>query len=370
MYSCRPRAGARFLSGLLFMALSLSGSSLIAQEEASEEKSSELKVTFHGYLTQAYARSDGHNFLGITEDGTADYRTAALQVRADIRKNDAFVVQFSHERLGESGAQEIKDDVELDWIFYEHRFGDSAVKVGRVQIPFGIYNEVRDVGTLLPFYRPSNNFYGEAAYSSETVDGVVLSHSFRLGDWGLDADLHYGDWKFVSRDFFTGKFVSNDVNDSIGAELWLDTPISGLRFGAGGMRYDIDFAGVESKWDVYHVSVAGDFDRFAVHSEYKDVNIGSGFHVLFDYIHLGVNLTDKVTLNAQQDRFFTKLRGTSKVEADKDRAVGVNYAFNPSLILKTEHHWDEGRFWLEDVPQFGPPGLKTRYWLISLSTSF
>ncbi len=369
------------LSGfVLGLILALSASGLAAQEEpaAQEEKVGAaaeerfgLKLSFHGYLTQAYAQSDGHQFLGISEDGTADYRTAALQIRADVTKQDAFVVQLSHERFGASGVQEVKDDVELDWIFYEHKFGDSAVKVGRVQIPFGIYNQIKDVGTLLPFYRPSHNFYGEAAYSSETVDGLVLSHSFHLGErWGLDADVHYGDWKFIARDFFTGAFTENSVNDSIGAELWLETPISGLRIGTGGIRYDITFAGVESRWNVYHVSLAGDFDRFAIHSEYKDVDIGNGFHVLFDYVHLGVNLTEKLTLNAQQDRFFQKLSGFPKLEADQDRAAGLNYAFNPALVLKAEHHWNEGRFWLEDVPQFGDPGLKTRYWLLSLSTSF
>jgi hypothetical protein len=373
------KRGTRFVLLLSILAWSLGGSIGMAQEEpgeeepaqAQEESSGGVKITFHGYLTQAYAQSDGHQFLGITEDGTADYRTAALQIRADVNKDDAFVVQLSHERFGASGVHLIKDDVELDWIFYEHKFRNSAVKVGRVQIPFGIYNEVRDVGTLLPFYRPSHNFYGEAAYSSETIDGVVLSHSFQLGDrWGLDADVHYGDWKFISRDFVTGAYVNNSVDDSIGAELWLETPISGLRIGAGGMRYDIEFAGVESKWNVYHVSVAGDFDRFAIHSEFKDVDIGNGFHVLFDYVHLGVNVTEKLSVNVQQDRFYQKFSGFPKFRADQDRVAGINYAFSPSLVLKTEHHWNEGRFWLEDVPQFGLEELETRYWLVSLSTSF
>lgn len=347
-----------------------------SEEPAAEEEEAGLKVGIHGYLTQAYAQSDGHQIFGITEDGTADYRTAAVQIRADISPDDVFVVQFSHERFGESRIQEIKDDVELDWLFYERRFGDTAIKVGRVQIPFGIYNEVRDVGTLLPFYRPSHNFYGEVAYSSETVDGVVLSHKFPLGgEWRLETDLHYGDWEFIQRDFLTGAYAPSEVNDSIGVELWLDTPVSGLRFGAGAMRYDIESpTGQESgqvAWKAYHFSVAGDFERFAFHGEIKDADIGFG-HVYQGYVHLGVNLTSKISLNAQKDFGYFDFTGFPRIEFDDDRIAGLNYAFNPSLVLKAEHHWNEGGFYLEDLP-IDPAStrvINTRYWLVSLSTAF
>jgi len=40
--------------------------------------------------------------LGIPEGGTADYRTAALQLRYVMTPHDQFVWQFSHRRLGTS----------------------------------------------------------------------------------------------------------------------------------------------------------------------------------------------------------------------------------------------------------------------------
>jgi hypothetical protein len=350
----------------------LSGTILWAQEEpAVEEESTGPQITIHGFLTQAYAQSDGHQFLGINEEGTADYRTAALQIRADIGEDDAFVVQLSHERVGDSPLQTIRnDDVALDWIFYEHRFGNSAVKVGRVQIPFGIYNEVLDVGTLLPFYRPPVNFYGEAAYSTETVDGIVASHRFKLGHgWELDGALHYGNWEFIERNFSAAGYSSQKVRDSWGAELWLNTPVPGLRFGTGGMRYKFNSqnTGV-NEWESYHFSVAGDFSRVAVHVEHKDVDVVIG-HVLLSYAHLGVNLTDKLTINAQQELAYFKLSGGPRDKFDDDFAVSVNYAFQPSLVLKAEHHWNQTSLWLEDVLPLGPL-QKTRYWIASLSTSF
>jgi hypothetical protein len=337
-----------------------------------EAENSGPKITIHGYLTQAYAASDGFQILGIPEEGTSDYRTAALQIRADISPDDVFVAQLSHERFGLSRLAEIKDDVELDYVFYERHFGNTVAKVGRVPLPFGIYNEVRDVGTLLPFYRPSHNFYGEAAYSSETVDGIVVSHDVPLGDWRLKADAHYGNWEFVQRDFFTGAYAPSQVDDSIGLQVWLETPLPGLRVGGGVMEYNIQIPTGETTWRVNHFSLSGEFDRFAVHGEIKDAYIGMGAHVYLGYLHGGFRLTEKLTLNGQKDFFYIKIPGTARVEVDDDRALGLNYAFRSWLVVKAEHHWNEGGFWLEN----GPPPLpgaavpETRYWLLSLSSSF
>lgn len=357
---------------LAILSLALPPALLAQEPPAAEDEDTGTKITFHGYLTQAYARSSDHQFFGINPDGTTDYRTAALQIRADLSPADAFVVQLSHERIGASRIEEIKKDVELDWIFYEHRFGDSSVKVGRVQIPFGIYNEVLDVGTLLPFYRPSPDFYGESVYSSETVDGIVLSRSFPLGgDWALDGDVYYGDCEVIERDF-TGGYIRTPVRDTAGAELWLDTPVSGLRVGAGAMTYSIASPIVGKIHPrFFHVSVAAERERFAIHVEMKsDTDAGFGSDTRLAYGHLGVNLTGKLTVNVQKDFADYRTPGGPWSRVSDDRALGIDYAFQPNLVLKAEHHWNKSGFWFEDLPTFTTEFLPNRYWIVSLSTSF
>jgi hypothetical protein len=358
----------RLLAACLFVSSVLAGGSLLrAQEEpAPAAEATGPKITFHGYLTQAYARTNGNQILGIPEEGTADYRTAALQVRADITENDTFAIQLSHERFGESALQELQDDVALDWVFYEHRIGESSIKVGKVQIPFGIYNEVRDVGTLLPFYRPSTNFYGEGAYTSETVDGIVLSHVFDLGgDWSLDSDLHYGNWEFINR---SGSFSKRKVHDSIGVELWLDTPLSGWRIGTGGMRYDVEKPD-GNRWTTYHVSLEGETGRFATHVEYKQIDFAQGTYE-GGYAHVGFRATDKITVNAQYDTSDLNIDFFREGDFDDDIALGVNYAFRPDYVLKLEYHRNEGYTPEEPTQNFFAPKVKTRYWIASLSASF
>ena len=165
-------------------------------------------------------------------------------------------------------------------------------------------------------------------------------------------------------------YAAAEVEDSLGAELWLDTPVSGLRAGIGALQYDIDpVAAGPSRWRNYHVSLSGEFDRFAVHAELKDVDIEVG-DVYLGYIHLGFHLTDRLTINAQKDVFDFKLDGFPRMDVDEDDALGVSFAWRPAVLLKAEHHWNEGNFWLEDVPQFSTPVQETRYWILSLSTSF
>jgi hypothetical protein len=328
-------------------------------------------ITFHGYLTQGYAVSDGFQLIGISKRGTADYRAAALQMRADLADDDSFVIQLSHKRLGDSPLMKFHQDVELDWLFYEHRFGDSAVKVGRVQIPYGLYNEVRDVGTLLPFYRPSFDFYGESSFNTETVDGAVLSHSFKpWGSWSLDGDLYAGGFEFVGSD---REYYLSKVNNARGFELWLQTPVPGLRIGAGGMRFNAQDTRhpdrASTPWMLYHLSLAGQFGRLTARAEYARFHVGPPATGATGTLHLGYAVTDRITVNGEIDAVALRTPAFDG-KLDDDKVLGVNYAFHPNLVLKVEHHWNRGYRTEEPPPNiFGPP-LSTRYWILSLSTGF
>jgi hypothetical protein len=331
------------------------------------------KVSFHGYLSQAYAFSDGNQILGITEDGTADYRTAALQIRAELSEKDTFAVQFSHERNGQSPSQRVREDVDLDWIFYQRQLGNSAVKVGRVPVPFGVFNEVRDVGTVLPFFRPARVFYAEGSYVPEAVDGVLLSHGRELGAWHLDGDVYYGDWETHD-----GRQELIKVSDTLGAQLFLDTPVNGLRLGVGALRFESTATTTtpRSRWRSVHASLQAAFDRVEGEVEYRDVTAepvagGKLYDVQMGYAHLGVRLTDKLVLHGQWEVFDIAIGflGGRKVDFDDDKALGLAFKFRPDLVLKAEHHWNDG-YYLEPAANPLGPAQETNYGILSLSTSF
>lgn len=372
-----PTVTKYVLTALIVLSMGLGAVPAMAQDDDTPLS----KLTIHGYLTQAFAISDGHQIFGITDDGTMEYRTAALQFRYSLTEDDAFVLQLSHEVLGESASNQFRNDVELDWVFYDRQLGDnSSIRVGRVPLPIGIYNEVKDVGTLLPFYRASPAIYGDGTWTSDTVDGLVFSHSFAGdSDWGLDFDTYFGNWNRIEDDTSVPTVAEADINNAFGIQLWLNTPVTGLRFGLGANRQKVEnsifFAPgfVDSQENVY-LSLDADFERVTFRSEYMDNTYEGGFWKAW-YTELLVRANEKLTLMANYDKgdikFTVPFFAIFDDNWSEDYALGFSYAYRPDLVFKFEHHWRES-YDVEEiaVDSFFGPQLEVDYAILSLSVSF
>ncbi|MCG8455913.1 MAG: hypothetical protein MI919_06485 [Holophagales bacterium] len=367
------------------------------------------RFQLHGHLTTAYAESSldqdrtlfvEEAILGIPEDGTWDYRMAALQVRFEATERHSFVLQLSHRHFDDSLIDPFTDDVELDWLFWDWQLGQSTrLRLGRFATPVGIFNEIRDVGTLLPFFRPSLGFYREGSFFSETIDGIGISHRFELaGEWGLEADLYYGEFEVLEQSQgLGGRLREVDASGAFGGQVWLDTPIDGLRLGLGGLRWDMDEESVanpvEAEWWSWYASIDGNFERFVVRVEYRYVDIPIDLPPVFPaggldldtvYAQIGWRVTPKLSFwlqaetNDVEQTHPNTVGGSFEYLNIEDQAVAVNYAFRPSLVLKGEYHEQE----LEDfavaaVPT--PSGLffdfrtvpfSSEYFIVSLAYSF
>lgn len=352
------------------------------EPEPKDEEAAESKISFHAYLNQAYAVSDGHQVFGIPEQGTTDYRNIALQIRYAISSRDHVVVQLSHERLGRSTINQVRDDLELDWAFYERDLADStSVKIGKMQLPLGIYNEIRDVGTLLPFYAPPLNFYLEN-YTSESVEGVMLSHSFAPeSDWSLDADLYYGGWDRIEQDPGSGRVVVARAENGVGTQLWLNTPLPDFRVGVAAFRFDVE-GRLNQAYDsdtvqAYALSIDGTFAHCHVRAEgiWSELPYRASPEIVFPnlvyrayYGQLGFDLTPKWSLYLQSDfaQIETKL-GLPAIDWNEDHAIGLAYRFRYNAVAKLEVHSNEG-FLIENELTFQP--VKTEYAILSWATSF
>ncbi len=377
------------------------------------------KLTVHGFLTQAYADASfatggistpsvDEFALGIPEDGTFDYRTMAIQFRYEISPKDVFIVQLSSRSLGESPIGDIEDDIELDWAFYERRLADNTVvKIGRIQIPFGIFNELRDVGTLLPFYRPSYAFYNEGSFTSETVDGLLLAHTFApQAKWTFDLDVYLGTWELFEFDPFTMEVKVAQIEDALGFQLWVNTPVDGLRFGLGGNRRDVSGGNVgvlrapgeEDEFIDLHASLDLARERYVVRAEYRQIDADPGlifFGATFDawYVQLGYHPTEKLRLYAQIEGVDVSNERTDSVKPfgipftqdldaafRRDTGVAINYIFSANMVLKLEHHFNVENEFFALVPTFTPSGPALQpiyqtardgeYSILSFSVSF
>lgn len=359
----------------------LVGLALSASGAAHAEAQDAPKFSVHGYLTQAWGKSTGTQFYGLTDEASTDFRYAALQLRYFATPNDQFVVQANHRRLGQSKITDFESDVNLNWAFYQHAFSQgTSVKIGRMPIPRGIYNELRSVGVVLPTYRPPVVFYDEGAYYSETIDGVIASHTFfESAPWSLEVNGYLGGWRSLAYDTWSEEYAVYRVRarNAIGAQLWLNTPAEGVRLGFAAQRHD-------DRWEIeefyenelkeFHVSLDATRERWFFRAEGQLQNYVDSDKLYVGYVQANYKLTPRlgITGEVQRSRDTDVIYGEgvlpSSFEWHRSDGVGLSYAFTPSLVLKVEQHWDRG-IQIEEAshPSTAP---KFRYVIASLSASF
>jgi hypothetical protein len=372
---------------------------LFAGSAFAAEVPEELKL--FGYLTQAYGTSSKGSIVGTTEGGTTDLRNVAVQFRWEKSERDTVVVQLSHEQRGEDVFSPHGDEVEVDWAFYERQLGEySELKVGRLNVPLGIYNEIRDVGTLLPFFNLPISFYAGVLSSAETVDGISIARTFApRSEWALEAELYLGGWDtFQQRVDADSKFgivnLEARAEDGLGVQLWLETPIKGLRFGVGTLTWlltgPLTAPETQDRWDTYHASIDASGDRWVFRAERRRWRFDQDFGAFLGlpvsirgkaqrdgyYVQLGAWLSPEIGIFGQFDHAGLKDNLGLLPELDDfhdDIAVSVNYRFRPDLLLKVEYHTASTRFPL-GVPDLqmdvGADPVDVEWTIVGLSVSF
>jgi hypothetical protein len=372
------------LAALAGAAALAAASPLRAQDAAAS------KLSLHGYLTQGAGMSDSSQVIGIGKDGTTNYRRAALLMRYTQTPKDAFVVQVAHRSLGDSPIMAFEPDVKVDWAFYERRFlENSSIRVGKAPIPFGIYNETRYTGTLLPFYRAPYAMYFEGAYTSETVDGLVLSTAL-LADspFRVDASVYGGNYGLLEfsqrRSPTTGAYEyllgKAKAENAIGGQLWVSTPIDGFRLGGGASRATMDggvlrLAGPKETKREWHVGVDANFDRFAARSENVNI-VYPNLSYRGYYGQGGVRVLGGLTLNGQGEVGRVMIRNLPgpvsafDIPLIRDYAAGANYAFRSDLVLKVEGHRTNGFNVEQGTNIYSAQPTVGRYYITSLSLAF
>ncbi|MCA9732482.1 MAG: hypothetical protein H6696_12880 [Deferribacteres bacterium] len=359
-------------------------------------------LNIHGHLMQAFAISDKHQVYGIPTSGTTDYRNLALQIRYDSKLNSSFVVQLSHKRLGGSPYMQVEPNVAFDWGFYEYKISDeSAVRIGKILYPLGIYNELRDVGILLPFYRVPSTVYGERGHTSETIDGFSYSHTFRKNArWEMNLSVFGGHWSMLEMATFSNPYTGEDMQiieearseNGLGTQLWLMTPLEGLRFGSGivrshlsgGINFNENYGGKERDIWGQNYSMDCELERVSLKTEYVryDLN-GMDFNIGGAYVQAGFVWTEKLRTFAKWESSFLNAMpvpppfimavGSNKMDLtnNNDTSLGFNYSFAQNIVFKFEIHWYEG-FNIEEksVNLFVEEPYRTRFSIISFATGF
>ena len=107
-----------------------------------------------------------NNWLGSTEDGSYEFNEMGINFSTELTDDLHVGVQFFSRDLGTIG----NDDIKVDWAFADYHWKDwLGVRVGKIRIPYGLYNEIRDIDILRLSIILPQSVYSEIARDSQTA---------------------------------------------------------------------------------------------------------------------------------------------------------------------------------------------------------
>ena len=227
-----PRGQAmRAKAGGIGLVMALSLATVLPADDSS--------LQIHGFGGWSFAKTDHNNlYLGGLPEGNYRRSELALNLQEKVSDRLRIVVQtFWIE--SENG-----DSASLDSAFAELRLSDKLrIRAGQIGLPFGIYNEINDVGTLRPFLRLPQGVYGPVGFTGENYQGIGITGTLTgLSEWSYGYDLYGGGLdlqEFLPPEaFLKGQPVTTSTDNEeestrnlIGGRFTVHSPLDHLEFG-------------------------------------------------------------------------------------------------------------------------------------------
>jgi hypothetical protein len=230
----------------LLFALVLGTPAASALELGSEDDL--LSVEVHGFASQGFILTTSNNYLDTgTTAGSFQFSEVGLNFTKSLTDKLRLGLQLFAQDIGPSGTY----DVSLDWFYVDYRFTDwFGVRVGRVKIPFGLYNEVQDVDSArLSVLLPQSVYPLENSNYLLAQTGADVYGFLRLGGAGaLDYQLYAGTIfvPFTNTPDNPVQLTSLTVPYLAGGRVLWETPLEGLRAGISVQALKLDATLVEA----------------------------------------------------------------------------------------------------------------------------
>jgi len=375
-------------------------------------------LSIHGFISQGYLKSDENNYLAETKDGTFEFNETAINFSLSPIENLRLGMQFMSRDLGPTR----NNDVYMDWGYADYRFADAfGIRVGKVKVPIGLYNQTRDVDFLRTFIWQPQGVYDEGmrdvkdSYEGGSVYGDFgigslgdVEYEFAGGTANLDINTPY----FVkiassldpSGGGSTGSGTYMKVNWSLVPSVRWNTPIEGLRLGTSCLFSDLDMGSnytfgtiavrvnaattinyspiysVEYVWNNLKLAAEyrqlnGDIDISFNGTTYAEVEVKSEAYYglvsyqFFDWLELGTYYSVYYADRDDRDGSGLEAGGTPDYFAwQKDWAVAAKFNLNESITLKLETHFIDGAAQL--YASENPDGIKDNMVLYAVKCSY
>jgi hypothetical protein len=204
-------------------------------------------VEIHGFVSQGFLWSDENNFMAMrTSDGTFEFNEIGINFSMDLDEDLHVGLQLLSRDQGNLSNNELT----LDWAFGDYRWRDwLGLRVGKMKVPLGLYNETRDFDMLRTSVLLPQSFYQETFREVTTaIMGVGLYGHLPADMVGsFDYQVQYGTFNIdkdsgVSRGPEASGFLEvtdYEVESEFFAAVTWNTPLEGLRVASSIAKYDL-----------------------------------------------------------------------------------------------------------------------------------
>ncbi len=364
-------------------------------------------VQIHGFLTQGVFHSSNNNVYGHSDDSVSPGLTE-IGLNADYQpwRNLRFAAQGLYRRAGDVDKGTVWLDYALaDLTLYEYDSGKIGLRGGRIKMPFGLYNETRDVAfthptILLPqgiyfdrsrslmiasdggaFYAEHRTEFGDFAFKFnigqprndlDEIRSVVLASRHTQGSFQavpiiatqLSYELNGGEYVFAVSYMDTEFDFIPARSDKLRKS---ETRIQPLLFSAqyNGEKFTLT-GEYEYRWNTFGNFAQYGGGKFITESWYIEgsYRILENVQATVRYDTLDMNMDDRGGDDA------VALGYPRHAAYSKDWMVGLRWDITPSWMLKADYHHVHGTAWLPQADNPVPDKTVQDWELYGLQLSF
>jgi hypothetical protein len=346
------------------------GAAALASRSARADDLDPFELQVHGFVSQGFIETtSGTNYLADSDKGSFEFAEVGLNVTKPITDRLRVGVQIFARDLGPVGNYSMK----ADWFYADYRWRDwLGIRVGRVKIPFGLFNDSSDIDSArLPILLP------QSVYPVGNRDVLLAQTGFELYGYvplGTTGALDYR--AFMGTIYVDVPPPALGVSTAVtrfgvpyivGGQVIWETPLPGLRL-AGSLelaRLEAQVTSVGVMPPPVVLDAAIDAQLWIASLEYTGEKIGltaeySRWHTQTTSTEPMIIPNDKVvsergyamvsyhlTNQLQIGSYFSVLypdtrKRDGRENRQDDLALTARYDINPTWLFKVEGHWMNG----------------------------
>lgn len=197
------------------------------------------EVAIHGFLSQGFMHTRDYDYLAESADGTFQFSEIGLNCSSVVGDDLRVGIQLFARDLGTLG----NNRVELDWAYGDYSWDDAlGLRAGRIRLPYGLYNETRDIDALRTAVLMPQGVYDQRF--RDILVAITGASFYGTTPWTSAGSLEYqAFWGManMSTDNSVAQLLNStgvstvtgfESRHSGGLGLVWSAPVSGLRIGS------------------------------------------------------------------------------------------------------------------------------------------